>query len=257
VPASLSTSGVAAGLPGVEPFRNQRDDGSPSQASASSRVRRSAPRRRRAAPRAWSRRAPTSTRRRRQPSRSRCDAGRRSVPRRAVTRASSPRILALSGCGACRPSRWRLRAGARPVRSRLMELCFAEVESTFDYLRATRRSLERHGKPMAFYSDRLSVFHVQARDRAQSGPGLSQFGRACQALNIDLLCANSPEAKGYASYCTSSVVSCPWRVYVDAASPRCPSTSSGRARPCLAAPRDTAPCRYRRGSGAGRHVAKP
>ena len=80
--------------------------------------------------------------------------------------------------------------------SRLMELCFAEVESTFDYFRATRCYLERHGKPMAFYSDRLSVFHVQARDRAQSGPGLSQFGRACHALNIELLCARSPEAKG-------------------------------------------------------------
>src|SRR5438067_1853305 len=51
--------------------------------------------------------------------------------------------------------------------SRVMELCFAESESTFDYFRATRRYLERHGKPMAFYSDRLSVFHVQARDRAQ------------------------------------------------------------------------------------------
>jgi hypothetical protein len=80
--------------------------------------------------------------------------------------------------------------------SRLMELCFAAVESTFDYFRATRRYLERHGKPMAFYSDRLSVFHVQARDRAQGGPGLSQFGRALRELNIELLCARSPEAKG-------------------------------------------------------------
>src|SRR5438094_475173 len=62
--------------------------------------------------------------------------------------------------------------------SRLMELCFADTESTFDYFYATRRYLERHGKPMAFYSDRLSVFHVQARDRAQGGPGLSQFDRA-------------------------------------------------------------------------------
>jgi transposase len=78
----------------------------------------------------------------------------------------------------------------------LMELCFAEVESTFDYFRATRRYLERHGKPMAFYSDRLSVFHVHARDKAQGGPGVSQFGRALQALNIDIVCANSPEAKG-------------------------------------------------------------
>src|SRR5438876_2525109 len=49
---------------------------------------------------------------------------------------------------------------------------------------------------MAFYSDRLSVFHVQARERAANGPGLSQFGRARRALNSDLLCARSPEAKG-------------------------------------------------------------
>jgi transposase len=80
--------------------------------------------------------------------------------------------------------------------SRLMELCFAEVESTFDYFRATRRYLERHGKPMTFYSDRLSVFHVHARDKATRGAGVSQFGRALQALNIDILCATSPEAKG-------------------------------------------------------------
>jgi len=49
---------------------------------------------------------------------------------------------------------------------------------------------------MAFYSDRLSVFRVHARERAQNGRGLSQFGRALRELNIDLLCARSPEAKG-------------------------------------------------------------
>src|SRR5438093_2519233 len=66
--------------------------------------------------------------------------------------------------------------------SRLMELCFADTESTFDYFHATRRYLERHGKPMAFYSDRLSVFHVQARDRAQGG--------ACPAV---ALCVGYPQ----------------------------------------------------------------
>ncbi len=80
--------------------------------------------------------------------------------------------------------------------SRLMELCFADTESTFDYFHATRRYLECHGKPMAFYSDRLSVFHVHARDRAQGGVGLSQFGRALRELNIDSICATSPQAKG-------------------------------------------------------------
>jgi hypothetical protein len=77
-----------------------------------------------------------------------------------------------------------------------MELCFADTESTFDYFHATDRYIARHGKPMAFYSDRLSVFHVYARDHAQGGPGLSQFGRALRELNIDSICANSPEAKG-------------------------------------------------------------
>jgi hypothetical protein len=80
--------------------------------------------------------------------------------------------------------------------SRLMELGFAAVESTFDYFRATRRYLERHGKPMAFYSDKLSVFHVATGARAAGGRGVSQFGRALRDLNIDAICANSPEAKG-------------------------------------------------------------
>jgi hypothetical protein len=69
--------------------------------------------------------------------------------------------------------------------SRLMDLAFAAVESTtFDYFRATRRYFERHGKPMAFSSDRLSVFHVYARERAATGRGLSQFGRALREFNI-------------------------------------------------------------------------
>jgi hypothetical protein len=36
--------------------------------------------------------------------------------------------------------------------SRFIELAFAEVESVFDYFRATRRDLERYGRPMAFYT---------------------------------------------------------------------------------------------------------
>jgi len=43
----------------------------------------------------------------------------------------------------------------------LQELRFAP-ESTFDYFESTRRYLERHGKPVAFYSDKLSVFRGNA-----------------------------------------------------------------------------------------------
>jgi transposase len=78
---------------------------------------------------------------------------------------------------------------------RLMELRFVESESTFDYFNATRRYLERHGKPVAFYSDKHSVFRVN-QTGATSGDGLTQFGRAMHALNIDILYANSSQAKG-------------------------------------------------------------
>jgi len=79
--------------------------------------------------------------------------------------------------------------------SRLMHLRFVASESTFDYFRATRSYLETHGKPIAFYSDKHSIFRVNAKDAA-GGDGATQFGRALSELNIDILCANSPQAKG-------------------------------------------------------------
>ena len=42
--------------------------------------------------------------------------------------------------------------------SRLMALRFVASESAFDYFRATRDYLQRHGKPIAFYSDKHSIF---------------------------------------------------------------------------------------------------
>jgi transposase len=79
--------------------------------------------------------------------------------------------------------------------SRLMELRFVASESAFDYFASTRSYLERHGKPVAFYSDKASVFRVAAPEAAQ-GAGITQFGRALSALNIDIVCANTPQAKG-------------------------------------------------------------
>ena len=79
--------------------------------------------------------------------------------------------------------------------SRLMHLQFVETESTFDYFEATRAYLERYGKPIAFYSDKHSVFRVNKKDAA-GGDGMTQFGRALHALNIDIICANSSQAKG-------------------------------------------------------------
>lgn len=79
--------------------------------------------------------------------------------------------------------------------SKIMELRFTETESTFDYFHSTRRYLERHGKPVAFYSDKHSVFRVNQKE-AVSGNGLTQFGRALHELNIDIIYAHSSQAKG-------------------------------------------------------------
>src|SRR6202041_963254 len=79
--------------------------------------------------------------------------------------------------------------------SRLMQLRFVTSESAFDYFRATRAYLEEHGKPVAFYSDKHGIFRVNSKD-AIGGEGITQFGRALSALNIDIICANSPQAKG-------------------------------------------------------------
>ena len=78
---------------------------------------------------------------------------------------------------------------------KLMQLRFVASESTFDYFHATRAYIEAHGKPLTFYSDRHGIFRVN-RKGALGGDGMTQFGRALHAPDIDILCANSPEAKG-------------------------------------------------------------
>jgi hypothetical protein len=79
--------------------------------------------------------------------------------------------------------------------SRLMELRFAVSESAFSYFASTKRYLEQHGKPVAFYSDKASVFRV-VDARGKQARGDTQFGRALSELHIDIICANTPQAKG-------------------------------------------------------------
>src|SRR4030081_2911337 len=79
--------------------------------------------------------------------------------------------------------------------SRLMELRFVASESTFAYFAALKTYLGRHGKPVAFYSDKHSLFRV-SKENAASGDGMTQFGRALSELNIEILCANTSQAKG-------------------------------------------------------------
>lgn len=79
--------------------------------------------------------------------------------------------------------------------STLMHLEFVKSESTFSYFGALEAYLHAHGRPVAFYSDKHTVFRV-ANEAAMSGHGMTQFGRVLNELNIEILCANSSQAKG-------------------------------------------------------------
>jgi transposase len=78
---------------------------------------------------------------------------------------------------------------------RLMTLHFTATESTFSYFEALSQYLVAHGKPVAFYSDKASVFYVKGRSET-AGKGVTQFGRALYELNVDAFCANTSQAKG-------------------------------------------------------------
>jgi hypothetical protein len=66
------------------------------------------------------------------------------------------------------------------------------VEAHFDLL---GRWLRQHGRPVALYTDRHSIFMPQHKGRFDP-EGTTQFGRALEELDIELIKAYSPQAKG-------------------------------------------------------------
>lgn len=78
---------------------------------------------------------------------------------------------------------------------KLVQLLFVESESFFSYCRAAAGYFTRYGKPAAFYSDKHGIFRV---NQPASGctDALTQFGRVMQELHVQIICANTPQAKG-------------------------------------------------------------
>lgn len=75
-----------------------------------------------------------------------------------------------------------------------IEAGFYFGETVENYMDLTERWLRRHGRPLALYTDRDSVFQWQSKGRAVEG--MTQFGRALATLGIELILAYSPQAKG-------------------------------------------------------------
>jgi len=78
---------------------------------------------------------------------------------------------------------------------KLVQLRFVESESFFSYGEAAQSYFKHYGKPVAFYSDKNSIFRVNQPSIGASQT-LTQFGRAMHELDIQIICANTPQAKG-------------------------------------------------------------
>jgi transposase len=87
--------------------------------------------------------------------------------------------------------------------SQLLYLHFEIGETTAGYFRAARAYIDQYGLPLSFYSDKDSVFRVNQGEEINREE--TQFGRVCKALEIELICANSPQAKGRVERCNKTL----------------------------------------------------
>lgn len=77
--------------------------------------------------------------------------------------------------------------------SQLLALRFAPAETTQAYMETLGHYLGEHGRPVALYSDKHSIFRVNHPEREGE---LTQFSRALKTLDIEPIHANTPQAKG-------------------------------------------------------------
>lgn len=79
--------------------------------------------------------------------------------------------------------------------SSLMRLQFCRVETTSDYLSFVENYIGEHGRPLAFYSDKHAVFRVNQKQKYE-GNFMTRLEEVLKVLDIELICAHSPQAKG-------------------------------------------------------------
>jgi hypothetical protein len=78
---------------------------------------------------------------------------------------------------------------------------FYSYEGTMPAIDSLKSYIKQHGIPKSIYLDRHSTYKVNKKYSYKDWPfrdkeELTQFGRCCQQLGIELIYANSPQAKG-------------------------------------------------------------
>jgi hypothetical protein len=77
---------------------------------------------------------------------------------------------------------------------------FANAEDTLTLMRLSREYLKRRGRPLAFYVDKDSIYkttrNASVDEQLRDEQPMTQFTRAMSELDIRVICAHSPQAKG-------------------------------------------------------------
>ena len=80
------------------------------------------------------------------------------------------------------------------------EVLMSQAETTQSALEVLRKWVERHGVPTALYTDRKNIYvsdrEPTRQEKRQGTLHLTKFGQVCHRLGIEIIVANSPQAKG-------------------------------------------------------------
>lgn len=84
--------------------------------------------------------------------------------------------------------------------SRILHAEFVKVEDTLNLMRSTGIYLGKHGRPVAYYVDKDSIYKINRQttidEELRDEDPITQFTRAMTDLGIEVIFANSPQAKG-------------------------------------------------------------
>ena len=80
--------------------------------------------------------------------------------------------------------------------SRILGLFFHESETKIAYMALVEQHIKAYGRPLAYYSDRHSIFKTTREHSVDGRFEDTEFRRALRELSIELICAHSSQAKG-------------------------------------------------------------
>lgn len=79
---------------------------------------------------------------------------------------------------------------------KIIHAVFEDNEGVHAVFRFWMAYMEAYGRPRAIYLDKFSTYKVNHKNAVDNAEFITQFERAMNELDVQVICANSPEAKG-------------------------------------------------------------